>query len=95
MPFLFGRKKLVMNKLILIILIALTGCAQLAHGQLQPVKLQDAKNNIYSTTCSGAAEDWASCFNKASATCASGYVSVDRVESAVGGRREFTFKCKK
>ena len=76
-------------------LILLTACAQLAHGQLQPVKLQDAKNSIYFTTCSGAAEDWASCFGKASSTCNSRYVSVDRFESAVGGRREFTFKCNK
>ena len=82
-----------MRKSILMILLILTGCTQLMHGQLQPVKLKKA--NVYMTTCSGAVEDWSSCKDKASQTCAHGYEVLDRIESIVGARREITFQCNK
>lgn len=82
-----------MYKLILTILFVLTGCAQLMHGQLQPVKLK--KDNVYMTTCSGAVESWGSCHDKAGQTCSHGYEVLERLESAVAGRREMTFKCNK
>lgn len=78
------------------IVVVLSGCAQLQKGQLQPVKRIDKKDPIYSTTCSGAVEDWGSCYAKAKATCASGYDVLDKFEKpdAGGVTREFTFQCK-
>ena len=83
-----------MNK-ILIAFFLLSGCQQLQHGQIQPIKLIDAKNDIYFTSCSGAVEDTSSCLNKAYKTCPKGYVIINKLESPVGGRRELTFQCKK
>ena len=73
--------------------ILLAGCAQLMHGQQQPVI--EKGNNTYFTTCSGTVEDWGSCNRKANKTCPNGYNTVDKFESAVGGRRELTFSCNK
>ena len=84
-----------MKYFLLSIFAMLTGCAQLMHGQQQPVIKASAKENIYFTTCSGAVEDWGSCNTKAKNTCATGYDVVKRFESAVGGRRELTFQCNK
>jgi hypothetical protein len=72
-----------------------SACAQLMNGQMQPVKLIDAKKNIYMTTCSGAVEDWGSCGNKAKDTCENGYEVINRLENPVAGRRELFFACKK
>lgn len=85
-------------KTILILVIGvylLPGCAQLTKGelQLQPVIAVDGNHGMYSTTCSGAVEDWGSCFAKARKTCSQGYEVVKKTESPVAGRREFTFKC--
>ena len=75
------------------VVLILSGCAQLMHGQLQPVTVKDAKNKIMFTTCSGAAEDWYSCNQKAERTCEKGYYVLEKFENAIGGRRELTFKC--
>ena len=74
-------------------LVLLSGCAQLTQGQTQPVIVKDAKNKIMFTTCSGAVEDWASCYKKARATCANGYKTIEQTDNANGGFRNFTFKC--
>ena len=76
--------------------VMLVGCAQLQRGQLQPVKRIDKKDPIYATTCSGAVEDWGSCFAKAKATCPNGYEVLEKFEKpdAGGITRELTFGCK-
>ena len=74
-------------------LVLLTACAQLMHGQEQPVKL--LKTNIYMTTCSGAAENWGNCNNKANRTCSESYTILEKNESAIGGKRELIFECNK
>lgn len=75
------------------IAILLAGCAQLKQGQMQPV-IPEA-NGVYFTTCSGTVEDWGSCNRKARNICKNGYESLDKHESAVGGRRELRFACNK
>ena len=84
-----------MKKIICLILFVLTGCAQLQHGQIQPVIIKDAKQQIMFTSCGGAVEDWASCFNKASNACTNGYSVISKNEDTRGVRRELTFQCKK
>ena len=85
-----------MQKLLLVVtILLLNGCAQLQHGQMQPVKMIDARNNIYFTTCGGAVEDWASCYDKASDTCAKSYSVIDKRDNGRGTQRDLTFQCKK
>jgi len=74
------------------LLVLLSGCAQLMHGEQQPV-ISKGKGAFF-TTCSGSVEDWGSCYRKAGKTCPNGYEVLNKFESAVGGRREFTFSCK-
>ena len=71
------------------------GCAQLMHGQEQPVITKSTKDGVYFTTCSGAVEDWASCNNKAMRVCRNGYTEMNRIESSTGTKRELTFQCNK
>ena len=73
--------------------VVLIGCQQLMHGQIQPVKLVDAKNNTYMTTCSGAVEEWASCSDKASDTCNKNYTIISKGDDSRGTYRSLTFKC--
>ena len=82
-------------KRLLMAFFLLAGCQQLQHGQIQPIKLIDVKNGIYFTSCSGAVEDASRCLSKAYETCPKGYLVINKLESAVGGRRELTFQCKK
>ena len=84
-----------MKFLILVIMFLVTGCAQLMNGELQPVKLKDPNKGIYSTTCAGAVESWATCNEKAMKTCSQGYFVLDKVEDSTGTKRELTFQCKK
>ncbi len=77
----------------LILTIALSGCAQLMNGQIQPVVMKS--NNIYYTTCSGAVENMASCNRKAMATCAGGYNKLDEFQDTQGATRSLTFECRK
>ena len=84
-----------MNKLLLVVLVLLSGCSQLQHGQEQPVVTKNAKEAIYYTTCAGAVEDWPSCYDKASRTCNKNYVVLSREDNNRGTKRELTFQCKK
>ncbi len=76
--------------------ILFSGCSALNNpdGALQPVVYKNLKDQIYFTTCNGAVEDWGSCISKANKTCKSGFETLERLESPVGGKRELTFKCK-
>ena len=84
-----------MNKLLLVVLVFLSGCAQLQHGAIQPVVTKDAKNRIYFTTCGGAVEDWPSCYDKASAACNGKYEVIRKGDNSRGTQRDITFQCKK
>ena len=85
-----------MNKLLLVVgIILFSGCQQLMHGAIQPVVMKDAKNNIYFTTCGGAVEDWASCYDKASETCNGKYDIITKGDNSRGTQRDITFQCKK
>jgi len=75
----------------LVVLPLLAGCAQLMSGQEQPVISK--KDGMFYTTCSGAVETWASCYNKAAKTCEKGYTTLEKTENANGGFRTMTFKC--
>ena len=77
----------------LVILIALTGCAQLIRGQQQPVTYKNFQEKIMFTTCSGSVEYWGSCFEKAKASCPHGYAVLDKNENPTAGRRDLTFQC--
>ena len=76
-------------------LILLTGCQQLMHGASQPVKALDVRSGIYFTTCTGSAESWGDCQDRARQTCPNGYSVTNRAEGAVNGKRELTFQCNK
>ena len=85
-----------MKKTILLCLLLLSACAQLQHGQEQPVILKSVKEKIYFTSCTGAAEDWGSCHSKARATCSGDYITLKRYEQIKGTIiRELTFQCEK
>lgn len=82
--------------LMALLVLGLSACAQLQRGQLQPVKAVDPNTGVYETTCSGAVEEWGSCYNKAKATCPKGFVTLSKSEKpdAGGVSREFMFQCK-
>jgi len=82
-----------MKKVLAITLLILSGCAQLEHGQTQPVKL--VGNNKYFTTCAGAVEGWSDCYSKAHATCPNGYSLLTAADNNTGTQRDLTFQCKK
>ena len=86
-----------MKLLSLVLSLSLAGCYALSNpqGAAQHVGLIDAKNQTYKTTCNGAVEDWGTCFGRASKSCPSGYNTIERFETPLGGRRELTFQCKK
>ena len=84
-----------MNKLFFVMgVLLLSGCQQLMHGAIQPVT-QISSKGVYKTTCGGAVEDWASCYDKASATCNGKYEVITREDNNRGTKRELTFQCKK
>ena len=83
-----------MKRFSVLVLLALTGCAQLQKGQMQPVLAKDLKQNIWMTNCGGAAETWGSCYDKAKDTCKNGYTVISRIENSTGTKRELTFQCK-
>ena len=86
-----------MKKFLCFLLLSLVSCAQLQHGQEQPVlrKLSKDKGEYYVTTCAGAVEDWPSCYKKASRTCNKNYVVLNKEDNNLGTKREITFQCKK
>ena len=81
-----------MKKLLLCAVFLLSGCAQLMHGQEQPVV---ARNGLYFTTCAGAVEGWSDCYQKAQRTCPAGYIKLSTADNNRGTQRELTFQCKK
>ena len=84
-----------MNKYIFVISVTLlSGCQNLMHGAVQPVK-QVSSKGVYMTTCAGAVEDWPSCYDKASATCSGNYDVITREDNNRGTKRELIFQCKK
>jgi len=74
--------------------ILFSGCQQLMHGAIQPVK-QISTNGVYFTTCAGAAEGWNDCYDKASATCGGKYDVLSKIDNNKGTQKDFTFQCKK
>ena len=88
-----------MNKTIsfLLILLMISACTQLQHGQEQPVvsKFGKDKEQVYFTTCAGAVEGWPDCYSKASRTCKDGYIVISREDNNRGSKRDLTFQCKK
>lgn len=83
-----------MNKIIYIGLLSLAACTQLMHGQEQPIITKDIRNKIYLTTCGGAVEDWASCYDKARRTCGNDYSVITKGDDSRGTYRSITFQCK-
>ena len=84
-----------MKRVSILLLLAVTACAQLQKGQLQPVLAKDLKQNIWVTNCGGAVEVWGGCYDKAKDTCSNNYTVLSRVENQTGTKRELTFQCKK
>lgn len=82
-----------MKKILAIACILITGCAQLSHGQIQPVTVLDKKENILMTNCGGAVETWGSCFQKAKSVCPNGHKVIGRDENTTGTLRKLIFKC--
>lgn len=96
MPFYFLDKKEIMNKSLSVLgIVLLSGCQQLMHGAIQPVITKDIRNGIYFTTCAGTVEDWASCYDKASATCNRNYSVLNKGDNSLGTQRDITFQCNK
>ena len=84
-------------KLILIaMLLALSACSALSNpgNAIQPVTYKNQQEKIMFTTCSGAVEEWGSCFSKAAKTCPNHYEVIERFETPYGATRELNFKCK-
>ncbi len=74
-------------------LLMASACSQLMKGAEQPVmQFRDAKT--FRTTCSGMAEHWGSCNNKANRTCSNGYIIVEKNADTNGVIRELIFTCK-
>jgi hypothetical protein len=69
-------------------------CTALMNPQVQPVLLMDAKNRIYTTSCSGLAETIGTCHVKAKHTCLSGYQVLDEIIDSSGLHRQLRFQCK-
>ncbi len=90
MPFFYGN---FMRLLFIVLLLCLSGCAQLKQGQAQPVK--QLSDNQYFTTCSGMAETIGNCFDKANKTCSGPYSIIKEFRDSSGVHRELTFKCGK
>ena len=86
-----------MKKIVIFALLTLVGCAQLEHGQEQPVvrKLNKDRGEFYFTTCAGAAEGWSDCYAKAHRTCQSEYSVLSTEDDHLGTKRDLTFQCKK
>ena len=84
-----------MKKFISFVVLAIVGCAQLQHGQEQPVITKSAAKRIYFTTCAGSVEDWPNCYEKAARTCNKNYVILSKEDNNRGTKRDLTFQCGK
>jgi uncharacterized membrane protein YukC len=78
----------------LALIILNTGCSALINGQEQSVRLINAKEYIYMTTCSGLAETIGTCHQKAKRTCKNGYEVLNEKFDSSGVHREIRFQCK-
>ena len=83
-----------MKLLIVSLLLVLSGCARLEHGDQQAVIVKDANKQIMLTTCSNVAEDWGTCYSKALKTCPNDYLILEKTENANWRDRTMTFQCK-
>ncbi|MDP3677669.1 MAG: hypothetical protein Q8R23_01095 [Methylotenera sp.] len=82
-----------MNKILILVMLILSSCAQLMKGEEQPVtQFRDIKT--FKTTCSGSVEDWGSCYRKAKRTCPNGYEVTDKEQDSNGIVRKMIFTCK-
>lgn len=79
---------------LIISLMLLSSCTQLMKGAEQPVT-QYRDVNTFRTTCSGSAENWSNCNQKANRTCSNGYNIVEKYADSNGVVRELIFRCKK
>lgn len=84
-----------MKLLIVLIALFLGACSSLTNSAdtAQPILVKDAKQQIMFTSCTGAVEEWGSCFRKAGKSCPNGYEVLKKDEDIVGAKREITFKC--
>ncbi len=71
-----------------------TACTALMNGQEQSVRLINAKEAIYITTCSGVVETIGTCHQKAKRTCKDGYEVLNERLDSSGVHREIKFRCK-
>jgi hypothetical protein len=79
----------------ILFLVALCiSCTALMNPQEQPVNLIDSKSKIYSTTCSGFAENIGTCHEKARRTCKQGYTLLNEILDSSGVHRQIRFQCK-
>jgi len=84
-----------MRFLILIMAYALTGCAQLMHGQAAPVATPKVANQkLLTIDCSGPANDWGVCYSAAGQSCQNGYDVTDKFENTTSVARVLTVRCK-
>ena len=83
-----------MKLIIVSLMLGLSGCARLEHGDQQSVIVKDATKQIMYTTCSNAAEDWSTCYSKALKTCPNDYIVLEKTENANWKYRTMTFQFK-
>lgn len=85
-----------MKLMIMLSTLLLTSCYALSNpqGTIQSVKLVDANQKVYKTTCSGMVEMWPDCLSKAKTTCDKGYIELEKIITPAGARRELKFQCK-
>jgi hypothetical protein len=96
-PFFIERCEwmVLMKLLFLIFLMNLSGCAQLMHGSPLPVvTIKDANQKLMAIDCSGLANNWGVCYDRAGNSCPAGYEVTDKQETPRGAMRELTFRCK-
>ncbi len=87
-------KKNIQKLTILISILLIVACAQLSRPEEQPIV--ETGKDVYFTTCSGFAESWGTCFQKAKRSCSgSNYSIIKKTHDSSGVHRELTFQCKK
>ena len=94
MPFFYLKGNRLKKYTALVLMILNTSCTALMNGQEQSVKLINAKEYIYMTTCSGVAETIGTCHQKAKRTCKGGNEILNEKLDSSGVHREIRFQCK-
>jgi outer membrane biogenesis lipoprotein LolB len=83
-----------MKFIILLCVIFLGGCAQLATGQAPDKPRQfDAAHNQLIVECNGYANEFSVCFQAAKEACPAGYVVDDRLRNLGSVARAIIFRC--